>query len=142
MLDGLNSAGRWKKGEIFHVDVMKVPHHGSTANVQPEFIAAVTADVYVFSANGKDQNPDPPVLELVADEAKKGRKFTMAFTNGAMNYETDKKGNFGKIGKKTVKTLADAIAELKKDPDVAKNVKFVFRDPAQHSLVFQLAAKP
>ena len=142
VLEGLINTGRMKKGETFHVDVMKVPHHGSTANVQPEFIAAVTADVYVFSANGKDQNPDPPVLELVAREAKKGRKFTMAFTNGAMAYEKDKKGKLPKIGAKTVKTLADAIAELKKDADVRNNVKFLFRDPAQHSLMLQLDAKP
>jgi len=142
ILDGLESAQRWKKGQTFHVDIMKVPHHGSTANVQSEFVAAITADIYVFSANGKDQNPDPPVLELIADEAKKGRKFTMAFTNGAMNYETDKKGNFGKIRGTPVKTLAEAIAELKKDPDVAKNVTFMFRDPAKHSLVFPLAPKP
>ena len=89
---------------------MKVPHHGSTANVQPEFVSAVTADVYLFSANGKDQNPDPPVLELIAREAKKGRKFTMAFTNGNMIYDADKKGNFGKIGQVPVNTLAQAIA--------------------------------
>ena len=61
ILDGLESAQRWKKGQTFHVDIMKVPHHGSTANVQSEFVAAITADIYVFSANGKDQNPDPPV---------------------------------------------------------------------------------
>ena len=66
----------------------------------------------------------------------------MAFTNGAMNDETDKKGNFGKIRGTPVKTLAEAIAELKKDPDVAKNVTFMFRDPAKHSLVFTLAPKP
>ena len=120
---------------------MKVPHHGSTANVQSEFVAAIRADIYVFSANGKDQNPDPPVLELIADEAKKGRKFTMAFTNGAMNYETDKKGNFGKIRGTPVKTLAEAIAELKKDPERRQERQIHVRDPAKHSLVFPLAPK-
>ena len=81
--------------------------------MQPEFIARVTADVYVFCANGKDQNPDPPVLELVAGEARKGRKFTMAFTNGDMVYALD-------------------------DHD---NVTFKFRDPARHSVVFSLPPK-
>ncbi len=76
-----------KEGDTpFHVDLLKVPHHGSKANVQRRFIAGVTADIYVFSANGKDQNPDPEVLEIVAAEARKGRKFTMAFTNETMNY--------------------------------------------------------
>jgi hypothetical protein len=142
VLEGLINTGHMKKGDTFHVDIMKVPHHGSTANVQPEYIAAIPADIYVFSANGKDQNPDPPVLELVANEAKKGRKFTMAFTNGDMAYAKDKGGKLPKLATKTVNTLADAIAQLKSDPDVENNVTFVFRDPAQHSLVFRLAAKP
>jgi beta-lactamase superfamily II metal-dependent hydrolase len=142
VLEGLIDTGLMKESETFHVDIMKVPHHGSTANVQPEFIQSVTADTYVFSANGKDQNPDTPVLQLVANEAKKGRKFTMAFTNRDMVYEKDKNGVLPKIGKKTVKTLAEAIAELKKDADVRANVSFVFRDPAQHSLVLRLDAKP
>lgn len=142
VLQGLIDTKQMKEGETFPVDLMKVPHHGSTANVQPEFIAAVPADIYVFSANGKDQNPDTPVLELVAREARKGRKFTMAFTNGNMNYETDHKGELPKIGGQTIKTLAEAIAELKKDPAVNANVTFTFRDPADHSLVFRLPPKP
>jgi hypothetical protein len=141
VLEGLINTSQMKEGETFHVDIMKVPHHGSTANVQPELIEAVTADTYVFSANGKDHNPDPPVLELVAAEARKGRKFTMAFTNGDMHYEK-KNGKLPKLGNKTVKTLAEAIAELKKDPDIRDNVTFSFRDPEQHSLVLPLAAKP
>jgi hypothetical protein len=140
VLDGLVATKKTEGGKL-HVDIMKVPHHGAIGNNPAKFIAAVTADTYVFSANGKDQNPDPPVLALVAAEAKKGRKFTMAFTNGAMVYEKDKKGKLPKIGKTTVKTLKEAIAELKKDPDVKKNVTFVFRDPNKHSLVFELDEK-
>lgn len=141
VLEGLINTRQMKEGESFHVDIMKVPHHGSTANVQPEFIESITADIYVFSANGKDQNPDTPVLELVARQAKKGRKITMAFTNGDMVYEKDRNGSLPKIGTKTVRTLAEAIAELKKDADVRKNTNFIFRDPAQHSLVLRLDPK-
>jgi beta-lactamase superfamily II metal-dependent hydrolase len=141
VLQGLISAGRMKPGGTFHVDIMKVPHHGSTANVQPKFIDAVPADTYVFSANGKDQNPDTAVLALVANEARKGRKFTMAFTNGDLVYAKDKRGELPKIGNKTVATLTEAITELKKDADVRANVSFVFRDPAEHSLVMPLEAK-
>lgn len=140
VLKGLINTKKAKGGKL-HVDIMKVPHHGAIGNNPKEFVAAVTADTYVFCANGKDQNPDPPVLALVAAEAKKGRKFTMAFTNGAMDYERDKKGKFPKIGKSTVKTLKEAIAELRKDPDINKNVTFVFRDSKQHSLVLELDAK-
>ena len=140
VLKGLVDTKKAKGGKL-HVDIMKVPHHGAIGNNPKEFIAAVTADTYVFCANGKDQNPDPPVLALVAAEAKKDRKLTMAFTNGAMVYEKDKNGKLPKIGKTTVKTLKEAIAELRKDPDIKKNVTFVFRDPKQHSLVLELDAK-
>jgi hypothetical protein len=137
VLEGLIATKKAKGGKL-HVDILKVPHHGAIGNNQREFVEAVTADTYVFSANGKDQNPDPPVLALYAAEAKKGRKFTMAFTNGALVYEKDAKGKMPKIGKTTVKTLKEAIAELKKDPDVKKNVTFLFRDPKKHSLLFEL----
>jgi len=137
VLDGLIKTKKAKGGKL-HVDILKVPHHGAIGNNPKEFVAAVTADTYVFSANGKDQNPDPPVLALYAAEAKKNRKFTMAFTNGALVYEKDKNGKMPKIGKTTVKTLEEAIAELKKDPAVKKNVTFLFRDPNKHSLVFEL----
>jgi beta-lactamase superfamily II metal-dependent hydrolase len=140
VLEGLIKTRKAKGGKL-HVDILKVPHHGAIGNNPKEFVAAVTADTYVFSANGKDQNPDPPVLALYAAEAKKNRRFTMAFTNGALVYEKDKKGKLPAIGKTTVKTLKDAIAELKKDPDVKKNVTFLFRDPKEHSLVFELEKK-
>lgn len=140
VLEGLIKTKKAKGGTL-HVDILKVPHHGAIANNQKEFVAAVTADTYVFSANGKDQNPDPPVLAMYAAEAKKDRKFTMAFTNGALVYEKDKKGAMPKIRKTTVRTLKEAIAELKKDPTVKKNVTFLFRDPKQHSLVFELEEK-
>ena len=137
VLEGLIKTKKAKNGKL-HVDILKVPHHGAIGNNQKEFVAAVTADTYVFSANGKDQNPDPPVLAMYAAEAQKDRKFTMAFTNGALVYEKDKKGKMPKIGKTTVTTLKEAIAELKKDPAVRKNVTFLFRDPKKHSLVFEL----
>lgn len=139
VLEGLEK--RLEGGKL-HVDIMKVPHHGAVGNNQKPFIEAVTADTYVFSANGKDQNPDTPVLEMIAAEAKKNRKFTMAFTNGAMVYAKDKNGDFPKIAGKEVRTLEQAISELKKDADIKNNVSFIFRDPGMHSLVLELKPKP
>ena len=40
-----------------HVDILKVPHHGSERNISETFFDIVTADVYVISANGRDDNP-------------------------------------------------------------------------------------
>ncbi len=142
VMRGLEARKLKQKGKPFHVDVMKVPHHGSKANVQRKFIAGVPADIYVFSANGKDQNPDPEVLDIVASEAKSGRKFTMAFTNEAMNYVPLDEVLPSFVGGPKVATLREAIAHLRQDPDIAANVTFEFRKPGARSLVYSLPAKP
>jgi beta-lactamase superfamily II metal-dependent hydrolase len=142
VLRSLEALGLKETDKPFHVDILKVPHHGSKANVQKKFIAGVIADTYVFSANGRDQNPDPEVLEIVAHEAKKGRKFTMAFTNQVMNYMPDKKGNNPKfVHGPSVATLGQALDFLKSDPDVAANITFEFREAGAHSLVYTLTPK-
>ncbi len=141
VLRSLKALGLKQADKPFHVDLMKVPHHGSKANVQKKFIAGVTADIYVFSANGKDQNPDPEVLEIVAAEAKKGRRFTMAFTHEVMNYVPLDGVLPSFVDGPQVATLAQAISHLKKDPDIAANVTFEFRKPGAHSLVYQFPQK-
>lgn len=119
---------------VFHFDVVKVPHHGSIANVQQDFVDRVTAEIFVFCANGKDQNPDPPTLEMYA-KAGESREFTMAFTNGDLVYETGPKKPLQKIGGKEVATLDEALAALKtKYPKFAKNVKILKRSPSSHAL--------
>ncbi len=70
--------------EGIHVDVLKGQHHGSEHNWHPDFCRAVTADHYIFCGNGKHENPDLGVLEMViasrvGPEGKRSR-----------NAETDK----------------------------------------------------
>lgn len=40
------------------VDVLKMPHHGSTRDIDDDFLERVTSPHYVFSADGKHGNPD------------------------------------------------------------------------------------
>ncbi len=139
ILPALRKSGLLKAGDTFHVDLMKVPHHGSIANVQQDFIDQVTADIYVFCANGKDWNPDPPVLKMIAAEAEKGRKFTMAFTTGDIAYPQNGKGKLPDIDGDVVKTLDEALDLLAaKFPKFKTNVTIVKRDPASHALAFGL----
>ncbi len=64
----LESAGLKQPGEPFHVDVLKLPHHGSSRNVAPVFFEQVTANHYVVSSNGeKFSNPDIPTLQWLSD---------------------------------------------------------------------------
>ncbi len=48
-----------------HFDLIKLPHHGSDRNVNPEFFSRVTADHYVMSGNGKHGNPEPETFEML-----------------------------------------------------------------------------
>lgn len=69
IVEGLASAGLLNNGTC-HVDVLKLPHHGSDRNVSAEFFAAVTADHYVVSGDGRHGNPEMHTLELL--EASRG----------------------------------------------------------------------
>ena len=78
VLEGLKAAGALD--ETLHVDVLKVPHHGSIRDVEVDFFKTITADHYVISANGKFDNPDQETLEMIA-EARGKDEFTMHLTN-------------------------------------------------------------
>lgn len=50
-------------GDGLHVDVLKVPHHGSEHNSDHTFYETVTADHYVIPSDGSHHNPDLRVVE-------------------------------------------------------------------------------
>ena len=78
VIEGLKAAGALDG--TLHVDVLKVPHHGSNRDVEVDFFRKVTADHYVISANGKYGNPDPQTLEMIA-AARGPDEFTIHLTN-------------------------------------------------------------
>jgi beta-lactamase superfamily II metal-dependent hydrolase len=65
ILVGLEAAGVLKKGKTMHVDVMKVPHHGSANNLGVDLFERVTADHYVFSGDGEHGNPERESFEML-----------------------------------------------------------------------------
>jgi len=79
--DGLKEAGELKGGKL-HVDVLKLPHHGSIRNVTRAFLRDVTADHYVASGDGTYGNPDRATLELIASARPKGG-YTVHITHDA-----------------------------------------------------------
>jgi hypothetical protein len=81
ILEGLEMMGLLKPGpgETLHVDIMKVPHHGSDRTLDPVFFRRVTADHYVFSGDGEHGNPERGTLEMLLDE-RPNERFTMHFT--------------------------------------------------------------
>jgi hypothetical protein len=74
-----------KQGK-FHVDVLKVPHHGSDRNVSREFFNIVNADYYVISANGRDDNPSIDTLKWIIESGNRRKKSKkIVFTNDTPN---------------------------------------------------------
>lgn len=61
------------KNGKFHVDILKVPHHGSDRNASIEFFDTIYADYYVISANGRDDNPSPDTLKWIIESNKNGK---------------------------------------------------------------------
>jgi hypothetical protein len=64
---GLEDEGLLKGAGPLTVDVLKIPHHGSSRNVNATFFARVRARHYVISANGRDGNPENETLQLLCD---------------------------------------------------------------------------
>lgn len=65
ILQGLELAGLLKrKGKIL-IDLLKVPHHGSSNNLDDDFFERVVAKHYVFSGDGEHGNPERETLEML-----------------------------------------------------------------------------
>lgn len=83
-----------------HVEVLKVQHHGSEHNLDPAFCRRVSADNYVYCANGSDENPDLHRLRQLLDSRlgsgearnthpKAERPFTMWVNNSSKTTSTE-----------------------------------------------------
>jgi len=82
VLEGLTTAGLTDQAGNMHVDVLKLPHHGSDRNMTKKFFRTVTADQYVVSANGKYDNPDLATLIWLVEAAhEQNREIEIVATN-------------------------------------------------------------
>jgi beta-lactamase superfamily II metal-dependent hydrolase len=70
LLQGLQQVNLLDEEGRLHVDVFKIPHHGSDRNVTREFFRTITANQYVVSANGRYGNPDLATLIWVVEAAR------------------------------------------------------------------------
>lgn len=129
ILAGLEAAGLLKKGKTMKVDLLKVPHHGSSRNLEQDFFERILADHLVISADGEYDNPDLPTLEMIS-AARKDDDFTLHLTYG------DKGEDFkGKVGPET----HDFLADQEKD---GRKYTVAFRPAADPSLRIDLLDPP
>jgi len=123
VLAGLDEAGIAQDGKT-HVDILKLPHHGSIRNMRAEFFASVTADHYVISADGRHGNPETETLELIAG-SRADDDFTIHLTN--------------RVGTDDLERRLDVFLAAKEASGRAYGVRF--RAETAHSLRIDLLAR-
>ncbi|MGB6152500.1 MAG: MBL fold metallo-hydrolase [Pricia sp.] len=69
ILEGLAEAGLINDDGKMHVDVLKVPHHGSIRNATSEFFEKITASIYIVSGDGHHGNPEFETLKWIIEAA-------------------------------------------------------------------------
>ena len=125
VIDGLKQAKLLEADGRFHVDILKLPHHGSIRNTNLDFFRTVIARAYVISANGRDDNPDLACVEALL-KARDDDGFVVYLTN-----DQDDKG----------KPLP-AVEFLKKQQKAGRRFKFEVLPKGQSSFLVNLAAAP
>ena len=95
ILTGMKAAKLLKgAGSKLHVDILKVPHHGSDRNMETGFFEQVTSDHYVFSGNGEHGNPERETLEMLW-KARGDAKYTVHLTYPVDEIDPARKVNWG-----------------------------------------------
>jgi hypothetical protein len=115
------------------IDLVKMPHHGSARNIPKAFIDFFVANHYVFSANGKYNNPDPPVIEAVV-EMHGQRKIELHFTNAEVTWSEPYKLEKDNT---TVSNLAEMLTALRRAYPGPWSVDV--RKPADKSVIVYLS---
>jgi len=74
LLQGLQQADLLDEDGCLHVDVFKLPHHGSARSISRNLLQKVTAETYVISANGRSEHPDLASLIWIVESARARRQ--------------------------------------------------------------------
>ena len=137
ILEGLEYYGKVDDAGRLHVDVLKVQHHGATANVTEDFVDRITADHYLFCGNGAHHNPEPDVVEaLVA--ARLGIDRMPIWPNKDFHFwfsSRDDSPGLSASRMSHMRHIADLVARLKRDHDSNDRFHFDFLTRGHHEIV-------
>ncbi|MFC9681573.1 ComEC/Rec2 family competence protein [Streptomyces sp. NPDC056948] len=82
ILTGLRDLGLLDDSEPLHVDLLKLPHHGSDRNVEAGFFEQVRADHYVVSADGiRHHHPNEDTLRWLVESRAPDDEYVIHLTN-------------------------------------------------------------
>lgn len=108
ILRGLERTGNLAPDAGLHVNVLKVQHHGSEHNIDRDFCRRITADRYVFCADGAHENPDLGAVETIIDSrigtrryrsrnAEAERPFSLLFNSSSSIVEGNQKEHLKEV---------------------------------------------
>lgn len=141
IIEGLESIGRLMPGQTLHVDILKVPHHGSSNNLTTGFFERITADHYVFSGNGEHGNPEREALEMLL-QARGADSFQMHLTYPVAEIDVARKADHekeqqkartrGKTPEPDWDAAKDSLDALIASGRFRPGQELVIADPARH----------
>lgn len=129
ILEGLELVGLLKPGGTLHVDVLKMPHHGSDRNMDRIFFQRIIADHYVFSGNGEHGNPERETLQMLL-EKRGDAAFTIHLTYPITEIDVEREKDWKKEQQKE-------MTRKKNNSDVEVRGDW---SPKKHSLAAFFAA--
>ena len=148
ILEGMELAELLEAGKK-HVDLLKVPHHGSDNNMETSFFERVTAEHYVFSGDGEHGNPERTTLQMLLDARGDDAGYTIHLTYPVAEIDVGRKADWekeqNKEKKRKQKKPATKVREdwspakhslagfFKKNPKMADKVSIV--DPEKPHLI-------
>jgi hypothetical protein len=101
VLEGLEHIGLMKKGGTLTVDILKVPHHGSSNNLDADFFERIAARHYVFSGDGEHGNPERETMEMLLS-ARGDKPLDIHLTYSIEEIDTNREIDWRKEQKKEV----------------------------------------
>lgn len=129
ILTGLQNVGLLPDHGALEVDVLKIPHHGSSRNSTLELYQRVHAQHYVVSANGEYGNPDRATLDMLWQARGKGN-WTLWTTFPQNAFQSAPDGE----RRETLRTVQQWID--------SHEVKVHYRNPNEKSIRIELGADP
>lgn len=131
ILEGLELVKLLTPGGEMHVDILKVPHHGSDRNMETGFFKQVTADHYVFSGDGEHGNPERETLHMLL-EARGDANYAVHLTYPVEEIDVGRKADWEK-------EQAKEVRRKQSKPDLQVREDW---SPDKHSVTAFLAANP
>lgn len=126
ILTGMEQVGLLQPGGTRHVDLLKVPHHGSDRNMATSFFQRITADHYVFSGDGEHGNPERETFRMLL-EARGDAEFTVHLTYPVDEIDAERKAE-AKQDRKPWSDRKDSLGSFLTDhPALARRIRVVDR---------------